>query len=936
VLSLLLAATVAAANLDLEVLGQTSIPGDLEIDETPVGGLSGLTYDPGCNLFYAISDDKGRFAPPRFYTLTVSADDGGVEARVLTATLLRDADGLPYMLRRLDAEALALTEDGELFVASEGMPFRGIPPEITRFGLGGSVRGRLAVPEHYIPRDAGVYGVRENLGFESVAVSPDGSRLFAAVENALAQDGPMADLERASPSRLLVFALPSGQPIAEYVYQVAPAPLPPRREGGFVTNGISELVALDSNRLLVVERAFAVGSGNSVRVYLVDLSGASDVHATTSLRDVSDPAPRAVRKRLLADLGDLGVDPDNIEAMALGPVLEDGRRMLVMISDNNFQPEVQETQVVVAAISGVARPVVNRPSPAIYDIQGAGHESPLVGRCVDRVTGVVTAILGRRGGQAFWMQDASGDGDASTSDGLLVTSIEGLPRVEVGDRVHASGRVEERSWNLELPVTRLFADRLTVEARGAALPDAVTVGAGGRSVPQPSIAAPRFSVYDPGSYAADFFESLEGMRVTVEEPVVVGPTSRYGEIVVLGDGGRSARLRTRRGGVLRLPDNPNPQRLIIDDAIVGLPPRVAVGDRFDGPVTGVLHFTYGSYKLLNTAALPGAVSGAFPKQRTRLTGDASHVTVATFNLENLSATADEEAFARRASVVVDLLDSPDVLAVQEVQDDSGANDDGTVTSERTIERFINAIEAVGGPRYQARWIDPVDGADGGRPGANIRCALLFNPARVEAVDRGRCSARVATEIVAGPELSCSPGVLSPDHWAYRARDDGDGGSRKALVAEFRFAGAPLFVVNLHLLSKGGDDPLFGRRQPRVENSSVRRLGQAEVVAAFTRELLELDRNARIVVLGDLNDFPASDALTAFAAVPLANLMQRVPADDRYTFVYLGNSQVLDHVLVSSALADGAEVDVVHANADHAADDRASDHDPVIVRLEIRE
>jgi hypothetical protein len=108
------------------------------------------------------------------------------------------------------------------------------------------------------------------------------------------------------------------------------------------------------------------------------------------------------------------------------------------------------------------------------------------------------------------------------------------------------------------------------------------------------------------------------------------------------------------------------------------------------------------------------------------------------------------------------------------------------------------------------------------------------------------------------------------------------------------------------------------------------------VAAFTRELLELDRNARIVVLGDLNDFPASDALTAFAAVPLANLMQRVPADDRYTFVYLGNSQVLDHVLVSSALADGAEVDVVHANADHAADDRASDHDPVIVRLEIRE
>jgi predicted extracellular nuclease len=155
-----------------------------------------------------------------------------------------------------------------------------------------------------------------------------------------------------------------------------------------------------------------------------------------------------------------------------------------------------------------------------------------------------------------------------------------------------------------------------------------------------------------------------------------------------------------------------------------------------------------------------------------------------------------------------------------------------------------------------------------------------------------------------------------------------------LAGEFRFAGRRLFFVNLHLASKGGDDPLFGRRQPPKTPSTDRRNAQVGVVAEFVRALLARDPEIRVVVLGDLNDFEASEPLATLERAGLEDLVVRLPLDDRYTYVYLGNSQVLDHILVSSTLAGGAEVDIVHLNAEFPVADRASDHDPVIVRLNV--
>ena len=122
--------------------------------------------------------------------------------------------------------------------------------------------------------------------------------------------------------------------------------------------------------------------------------------------------------------------------------------------------------------------------------------------------------------------------------------------------------------------------------------------------------------------------------------------------------------------------------------------------------------------------------------------------------------------------------------------------------------------------------------------------------------------------------------------------------------------------------------------PPIEATIRRRSDQARVVAGFVKEVVKKDPAARIVVLGDLNDCENTEPLGVLEAAGLEDLVKRLPLDSRYSYVYLGNSQVLDHVLVSGSLKDGAEIDIVHVNAEFPAADRASDHDPVIVRLSV--
>ncbi|WP_018156060.1 endonuclease/exonuclease/phosphatase family protein [Demetria terragena] len=571
----------------------------------------------------------------------------------------------------------------------------------------------------------------------------------------------------------------------------------------------------------------------------------------------------------------------------------------------------------------------------IAQIQGAAHRSPLEGNAVTDVVGVVTAAQG----SGFWMQSVRPDNSPATSEGLYVYTRQ-APTVKVGDRVSVAGTVSEyRAGNAveNLTTTQLIEPTVAIKASGRALPRPVVLGVD-RTAPQQQIkdgdpgdvelADVRFA---PQRNALDFYESLEGMRTGVRDAVATGPTNTgFGELAVV-PGQKVQATRTRAGGVAYNGyQRPNAMRVILDDPLLADDMPVAnVGDTLPGTSVGVLDYGFGNFKLLLTAT-PRLRSQPAEREVTRKPSK-NEVSFATFNVENLSPSDPSTKFSRLAQQITTNLRSPDVLALEEIQDNSGSQDDGVVSSSTTVSTLVAAIKAAGGPTYEARSIDPEDKVDGGQPGGNIRTVFLYRPDRgMDFVDRSGGDATTPT-LVQGrggrTALSISPGRIDPEHQAW---DD----SRKPLVGEFRFRGESYFVIANHFASKGGDQPLFGRFQQPTRSSEVQRHQQARVVRGFVTKLLTANPKANVLVVGDLNDFEFStttDTLVGQGKSRLTDLPRTLPARDRYSYVFDGNSQVLDHILTSRGLdRKGVNYDIVHTNSDFH--DQDSDHDPQIVRV----
>ncbi|MFJ8765006.1 endonuclease/exonuclease/phosphatase family protein [Streptomyces clavifer] len=565
----------------------------------------------------------------------------------------------------------------------------------------------------------------------------------------------------------------------------------------------------------------------------------------------------------------------------------------------------------------------------VHDIQGTTRVSPLVGQSVTGVPGVVTGV--RTGGsRGFWVQDTAPDADPRTSEGLFVYTGSAAPTVSVGDSVLVSGKVAEYyPSSTTQSLTQLTAPTSTVLSSGNALPAPVVLDAKsvpGAYVPTAGGGSIDTLALEPAAYALDLYESLEGTRVTVADTRVTGATTAYDEVWVTV---KPKENRTRRGGTLYASyEDQNTGRIKVMSLNAAQPVPVAdVGDVLSGSTTGVIDYaSFGGYNLqateLGTLTDNGLRREVTRKQKRK------ELAVATYNVENLDALDEQAKFDTLASGVAVSLSSPDIVSLEEIQDDNGATNDGTVGSEATLKRFTDAIVAAGGPRYAWRYVAPADGRDGGEPGGNIRNVFLFNPERVDFVDRAGGDATTAVKAVKtrkGVTLSVSPGRINP---ASAAWDD----SRKPLVGEFRFRGEPVFVIGNHFASKGGDQPLHGRYQEPVRSSETKRVQQATEVNSFVTSLLKADKSARVVTLGDLNDFafsPTMDALTRGRV--LKPLITTLPASEQYSYVYDGNSQTLDHILTSPAIRR-FDYDVVHINAEFA--DQASDHDPQIVRIDV--
>ncbi|GAA1568646.1 endonuclease/exonuclease/phosphatase family protein [Streptomyces globosus] len=571
----------------------------------------------------------------------------------------------------------------------------------------------------------------------------------------------------------------------------------------------------------------------------------------------------------------------------------------------------------------------------IHDIQGTTRISPLNGKQVADVAGIVTGVR-TYGSRGFWMQDPDTDDDDATSEGVFVFTGS-APTVAVGDAVKVSGLVGEyvpggaNSGNQS--ITQISKPAVTVVSSGNALPEAVAVN----EYTVPAAYAPAGDpgaggsinglTLEPSHYALDLYEALEGMNVSIRNSRVVGASSaQHGELWVTVKGWENS---NKRGGtVYGSYEAQNTGRLKVQQLapLAQQPfPEANVGDKLTGTTEGPMDYNqFGGYTLV-ARTLGTVAKGTLAREKTKAQAQ-GELAVATYNVENLDPGDPQEKFDALAKAVVENLASPDILALEEIQDDNGAKNDGTVSAEQTLSKFTAAIAAAGGPSYQWRTVNPENNKDGGEPGGNIRQVFLFNPARVSFTDRAAGDAATATGVTTlqgRAALTHSPGRIDPANPAWQD-------SRKPLAGEFVFRGRTVFVIANHFGSKGGDEGLTSHHQPPLRSSEAKRLQQAQSVNAFVKQLLAADKNARVLALGDINDFEFSETTKALEdGGALYSAIKSLPKSERYSYVFQGNAQVLDQILVSPAIKSYT-YDSVHINAEFAVQN--SDHDPQVLRF----
>ena len=556
--------------------------------------------------------------------------------------------------------------------------------------------------------------------------------------------------------------------------------------------------------------------------------------------------------------------------------------------------------VAAAALLGKQSPgvqVSTLPSLEIYEIQGAGHVSTHVGATVS-TQGIITAI--DRGG--FWLQSAVGDGDSATSDAIFIRhSVAG---VAVGDAITVTGVVGEVARGPGLTVTQISAQSVNVHSHGNALPEAILIGINGALPPNSVIEDDSFGSYDPETDGLDFWESLEGMRVTLETPQAISNTNSYGETYLVASHGIGATGMTIRGGLAIAEGDWNPEQIQLDDRLYDQP-YLTVGDQL-ASVTGILGYGYNHYELVATERAVVTRDATLTRENADFRGDANHLTVATYDLSNLDPY--DARFASVADDIVTRLHSPDVIAVQRVQDADGQGTGTDLSGHATADRLIEAIFQQTGVRYVYVEIAPDEiNSTAGQENGNVRNGYLYRPDRVELVEG-------SLQVI--------------DHAIF---DD----TRSPLVATWSFNGEEVTTINVHFTTRYGSDPLWGAVQEPYHAGTIMRTNQIAAVDEYIEAMLAADPDANVMLTGSFGGFTweaAQRQLTDDGL--LTNLTHSLDAGDRYTSIVDGNTQQLHHTLLSGGLLSRAEYDIVHLNSEFAGLGRNSGHDPQVTRFYI--
>jgi predicted extracellular nuclease len=591
----------------------------------------------------------------------------------------------------------------------------------------------------------------------------------------------------------------------------------------------------------------------------------------------------------------------------------------------------------------------------IYDIQGATHVSPFANRVVE-TCGVVTANFFN----GYYIQDPDGDGDERTSDGIFVLQFGSKP--DVGTLVRVRDTVTEfipgGAETGNLSTTNLTFPTVIASEPDHPVPDPVIIGRGGRVPPNKWVISkneidPPINLQDagdalanpfnPGKDGIDFYESLEGMLVTVEDPVAVSAIRQFGtfsaEVFVLTNNGADIapkKARTDRGGINLQPsrDNTgdqNPERVQIQ--FDGAPyPAIKVGDHL-ADVTGTVGYSFGNFEV--NAIDTVIVTDGGVEQEIAEEPDANWLTVASYNVLNLAAVSSDDAQRTEiARQIADAMHGPDIIALQEIQDNNGTGS-GVLDATQTLQSLADAITAAGGPIYDFFDVAPlVETTDanrdsdpdtfGGVSNGNIRNAFLYNPSRVQLIE----FTGITRDVLA------DRGVTVNSAFDF---------SRDPLEAVFSFGGEQVIIVNNHFSSRFGSSPVFGGPQPFFQAAEGDREAQALAMNQLAEYHLDADKDVNVIILGDLNTFEFTDDLEqilpkASGGQALKNLIKKNEDDNRYSFIFEGNSQVLDHIFVSDALYKVTEFfDFVHVNNDFPRrfdDVVGSDHEPLLAAFDL--
>ncbi|KAF8964437.1 Endonuclease/exonuclease/phosphatase [Flammula alnicola] len=597
-------------------------------------------------------------------------------------------------------------------------------------------------------------------------------------------------------------------------------------------------------------------------------------------------------------------------------------------------------------------------STSVTDIQGIAWLSPLASQTVQNVTGLVTA----KASNGFYIAGEKSD-DIRASNGLFIFSSSSsvLKSVSVGDSISLSGKVSE--FRSSSSPNNLFTTELdsptnitVLSSNNTVTPvvlgkdrspptqqfSALDVGPDGfLSVPNNSSRIDSVNAtLQPDKFGMDFWESLEGQLVTIPKPIATAFQNSFGEFWVYGDWNTTG--KNSRGGLSitfgpdGIPDG-NPETVIIGSPLDKTKnPQTAVGIGLTD-ITGIVVYQFGFFYVLPLTA-PTIISTPDPtipaSSIKPVPNDFCTVTFGDYNVENMAPTSSH--LPTVAGHISHLLNTPDIMFLQEIQDNSGPTDDGTVDANVTLTNLVNAIAQISNVTYQFASINPVNDQDGGQPGGNIRTAFLYRPEKLKLVGGSPVGGSLDVTGVTGgflnPKLSFNPGRIDPLNGAWNS-------TRKPLIAhwETKF-GQNLFTINVHLSSKDGSSSTQGDARPPVNSPIDARTAQVTSIATFVESLLHKNPLANIVLAGDFNEY----VQTRSVYKPITSLLTeidevaKIPVVERYSYVFDQNSQQLDHALVSLAIKlRGVEFEHVHVNNwSPSLSVRVSDHDPSVGRIRI--